>query len=257
MGKPRQKQTYSPELIENLRFRFEETSEPVRTIAVSVPMARTTLYALAQERGWTRFVRPPLDLTPAARLAAEAGKLAAENLSRRPEVPSRGDGLEGPVTQRPFEARRRHAPQGDGADELSPSTPDPAPPLEEPTGGGEQEPDVSNLEPQERRARLSGMARLIDHQLALLHRRQALPQTEHERKEISIEAAKLNAALSQTEHQLQDLDRGHNARTAIAGDDSRTMDIDERRLLLAQRIREFARSRRGGEDDAAADAPAG
>jgi len=264
MGKPRQKQTYSPELIENLRFRFEETGEPVRTIAVSVPMARTTLYALAQERGWTRFVRPPLDLTPAARLAAEAGKLAAEagrpaaeNLSRRPEVPSRSDGLEGPVTQRPFEARLRRAPQGDGADELSPPSPDPAPPLEEPAGGVEQEADVSNLEPQERRARLSGMARLIDHQLALLHRRQALPQTEHERKEISIEAAKLNAALSQTEHQLQDLDRGHNARTAIAGDDSRTMDIDERRLLLAQRIREFARSRRGGEDDAAADAPAG
>ena len=121
MGKPRQKQTYSPELIENLRFRFEETGEPVRTIAVSVPMARTTLYALAQERGWTRFVRPPLDLTPAARLAAEAGKLAAEagrpaaeNLSRRPEVPSRSDGLEGPVTQRPFEGHLRRRPQGNG-----------------------------------------------------------------------------------------------------------------------------------------------
>ena len=267
MGKPRQKQTYSPELIENLRFRFEETGEPVRTIAVTVPMARTALYALAQERGWTRFVRPPLDLTPAARLAAEAGKLG---LSRHPEERAEGaprrisdsQVLRGPTPTRRApqddgEGLGGRAPQGDGADELSPSTPDPAPPLEEPTGGGEQEPDVSNLEPQERRARLSGMARLIDHQLALLHRRQALPQTEHERKEISIEAAKLNAALSQTEHQLQDLDRGHNARTAIAGDDSRPMDIDERRLLLAQRIREFARSRRGGEDDAAADAPAG
>ena len=105
MGKPRPKRTYSPALLENLRFRFEETGEPVRTIAVSVPMARTTLYALAQERGWTRFVRPPLDLTPAARLAAEAGKLATKNHTQRPKKPSRSDGREGPLTHRPFEGR--------------------------------------------------------------------------------------------------------------------------------------------------------
>ena len=272
MGRPRPKRTYSPELIENLRFRFEETGEPVRTIAVSVPMGRTTLYALAEELGWTRYVPPPLDLSPAARLAAEAGRLAAEagrrGLSSRATACNAGG--PGPILRSDHEAPGSLGPclRGDdsngSADESSPPTPDPSPPLAALAGGGEeyaapasaaqseQDADLSNLEPQERRARLSAMARAIDHQLALLRRRQALPQTEHERKEISIEFTKLNAALSQTEQQLQDLDRGRESDSAIGGD-TRRMDIDERRLRLARRIREFVASRRSGEDDAAAD----
>jgi hypothetical protein len=253
MGKPRPKRVYSPELLENLRFRFEETAQPVRAIAATVPMGRTTLYALAEELGWTRFVPPPLDLTPAARLAAEAGQLAAEagRLAASSLCLPPRSGEEGR-----FALRQQGEPgwgvacgieKTAGGETSSPPTPDPSPPLAAPAGGGEenaappsaaqtgQAPDLSNLTPEERKARLSAMARAIDHQLALVRRRQALPQTEHERKEISIEVTNLNAALSQTEQQLQDLDRGHNVKSAI-GDDGFPEDVDEAREELARRI---------------------
>jgi hypothetical protein len=250
MAKPRQKRTYTPELLENLRFRFEETGEIVREIAASVPMARSALNVLAREQGWTRYKRPPLDLTPAARLAAEAGKLAAEagrlNLSGHPEARAEGaprrisdsQVLQGPRPCEPetcVSPAMARPPQDDGESSSAP---------------GPQEADLSNLALDARRARLSEMARAIDFQIAKVRLRQALPQRDHERKEIDSELNNLVVSLSQVEHQLQELHRGQLIPPAI-DDDRRPMDIDERRLRLARRIREFVRSRRGGDDAAA------
>jgi hypothetical protein len=91
MAKPRRKQEYTPALLENLRFRFEQTEESVVEIARSVSKSHTTLRTLARDLGWTKYQPPPLDLTPAARLAAEAGQFAAEAGQFAAEVGRRAD----------------------------------------------------------------------------------------------------------------------------------------------------------------------
>ncbi|HEY5278265.1 MAG TPA: hypothetical protein VIJ67_00790 [Pseudolabrys sp.] len=259
MAKPRRKQEYTPALLENLRYRFEQTEESVVDIARSVLKSHTTLRTLARDLGWTKYQPPPLDLTPAARLAAEAGKFAAEA----------GWGASVEIEKT------------DAASSAQPSTPDPSPPLTAFAGGGEKKaaspsdlpfadrgeearaaltgeeeadaafPDLSNLAPDARMARRSAMVRLLDLQIAKLHQRQAFPQSEHEMKEINAELNKLVAAHSHIEHALGVMQLGRPAESPRNDDDDIPEDIDAFRLDLARRIKEFVRSRAGGGDAAA------
>ena len=279
MAKPRRKQEYTPALLENLRYRFEQTEESVVDIARSVLKSHTTLRTLARELGWTKYQPPPLDLTPAARLAAEAGKLATASLSLPPR--SGGEGQLGV---------REHGEAGWGAAfEIAtteaatcaaPPTPDSSRPLTAFAGEGEKKaaspsdlafadrgeearaaltgeeeadaafPDLSNLAPDARMARLSAMVRLLDLQIAKLHQRQALPQSEHEMKEINAELNKLVAAHSHIEHALGVMQLGRPVESPRNDDDDIPEDIDAFRLDLARRIKEFVRSRAGGGDAA-------
>ena len=228
MAKPRRRQEYTPALLENLRFRFEETDESVLDIAASVPISHTTLRLRARECGWVKFVPPPLDLSPAAKLAAEAGRLSATA-------------------------------------DAAPPTPDPSPPLATLAGGGETETpaspqttaaELSHLTPQARMVRMNQLMRAAEFEIARLRQKQALPQHNEDAKVIVAALSELIAGHSQIEHQLQDLERGQHARTS--NDHAlRSDDIDERRRRLAERIRAFVRSRHGGEDAAAVDGGGG
>jgi len=257
MARPRRRQIYSPALLENLRFRFEQTDEPLVAIAASIARSHTHLSTVAREHGWTRFVPPPLDITPAAKLAAEAARLA--NLARRPETAARSAVLEGPPTHRSFEASAQGAlaPQDDGG--AAPATPEPSAPRAAPTAAGEAatpapatDVDLSLLAPAARIAHMNELMRAAEFQLARLRQQQALSQGKKAAMTIAAAIANLMAGHSQIEHQLQDLERGQHARTSN-DDDRRPDDIDERRRRLAERIREFVRSRRSGDDAAGLD----
>jgi hypothetical protein len=284
MAPPRRKQAYTPALLENLRFRFEETPESVVDIAASVPTSHTTLRHLARAQGWTKFKPPPLDLSPAARLAAEAGKLAAEAGKFAAEAGRQG--AEADMSAPSFslpprsggEGRlgvREHGEAGwgdasaieSGAREETPPppTPDPSPPLAEPVigpaqegrtrwlAGGGETPDLSNLADDARKARLSEMARGLDVQLALLRQRQAYPQRGEDRRTINAEFNRLAATAAIIEHQLEKLEGGRGAAVPDTSHDDIPEDIDAFRLRLAAKIDAFF-ERRPDIGDGGADA---
>jgi hypothetical protein len=68
--------TFTPEALAEGRRRYEQTDEMITSIAAALGTSRRTLQRLASEEGWVRYVAPPHELSPAARLEAQAGALA-------------------------------------------------------------------------------------------------------------------------------------------------------------------------------------
>jgi hypothetical protein len=75
--------TYTPELLANGRYRYEQTAEQVATIAADFGIHPGSLRRLAQRLGWVRYNMAPRALPAAARLMAEAARI--ETLSRPPD----------------------------------------------------------------------------------------------------------------------------------------------------------------------------
>jgi len=67
---------FTPELLADVRRRFEGSDEPLSTMAADLGCCKTTLRGIAKREGWVRFEPPPRDLLPAARLLARAEKLS-------------------------------------------------------------------------------------------------------------------------------------------------------------------------------------
>ena len=67
---------FTPELLANVRRRFEGSDEPLSTMAADLGCCKTTLRGIAQREGWVRYVAPPSDLSPAARLLERAEVLS-------------------------------------------------------------------------------------------------------------------------------------------------------------------------------------
>jgi hypothetical protein len=64
---------FTPEAVENMRFRYEETNEPQQSIAADYNIHRKTLDRIARDEGWTlRKNRLPHDIPNALRIEAEA-----------------------------------------------------------------------------------------------------------------------------------------------------------------------------------------
>jgi hypothetical protein len=83
---------FTPELMENGRYRYEETDEPVVSIAVDFAVHERTFRAYTKKWGWRqRKDRPPVDLSPALRALAEAEATAA------PPVASADEAADPPV----------------------------------------------------------------------------------------------------------------------------------------------------------------
>jgi hypothetical protein len=68
----------TPELLANVRQRYEQTDEPLSTMAADLGCSLETVRNIAKRETWVRYVAPPRDLSPAAKLAARAKALAAE-----------------------------------------------------------------------------------------------------------------------------------------------------------------------------------
>lgn len=65
--------TLTPELMENIRRRWQETREPINSIAIDVGVSAGTMRRLAARWGWKASKdRAARDLTPAMKLALEA-----------------------------------------------------------------------------------------------------------------------------------------------------------------------------------------
>jgi len=83
---------FTDELLANVRQRFEHSDEPLSTMAADLGCCNTTLRGIAKREGWVRYVAPPRDLTPAAKLLAQA-----EALSLPPDQPPGGGEEEPPA----------------------------------------------------------------------------------------------------------------------------------------------------------------
>ena len=150
----------TPELKADVRRRFETADEPLSSLAADLGCSTTTLRDIAKRESWVRYVGPPRDLSPAARLLARAEKLAndrhpekhAEGSSdslRHPEVLAEGEPrrMDGPnledLGRRPSRlAASPLAPQGDGESlsntELEAPPPSTLPAIRCANGGGEE-----------------------------------------------------------------------------------------------------------------------
>ena len=62
----------TPELLGHIQYSYEETDEPVRSIADNTGVRERRIYELAAEHNWRRRrARPPLDLPPEVRLSLD------------------------------------------------------------------------------------------------------------------------------------------------------------------------------------------
>jgi hypothetical protein len=83
----------TPELLANIRHRYEHTDESLSTMAADLGCTGQTVCNIAKREGWVRYVPPPRDLSPAARLLARAEALAGDRRpSRLAMLAPQGDG---------------------------------------------------------------------------------------------------------------------------------------------------------------------
>ena len=81
---------FTPELLARIRHRYENTTDTVPDIAAELGVHKVTLQRMANRENWVRYVPPPHDLTPSARLLAQAEAL--ETLAARADDPAPDDG---------------------------------------------------------------------------------------------------------------------------------------------------------------------
>lgn len=68
--------SYTPEFLAAVRRRYEDTDQPMPSIAREVEIGLRTLHRMAEREGWARrSERPPRDLPPAVKLLEEARAL--------------------------------------------------------------------------------------------------------------------------------------------------------------------------------------
>jgi transposase-like protein len=82
---------YSREFLADARRRYEETDEPLKSIAAGMGMLPYSLYRRAVREGWTlRKDRPPRDLPPARKIQIEADAAIAAEVGTRECAPTGG-----------------------------------------------------------------------------------------------------------------------------------------------------------------------
>ncbi len=90
--------TYTPELLANVRHRYEETPEPVATMAADMGIHPYSMHRLAKRKGWVRCNElPPRDLSPAMCLLAEANAVEAAAIPSPPRAALAGGGETAPA----------------------------------------------------------------------------------------------------------------------------------------------------------------
>jgi transposase-like protein len=223
--------TFTPELLAEGRRRYEETEDRVVDIAADFGVHPTTLQRRANRDRWVRYVPPPRDLTPAAKLALRAEKLAGAlhpPLKGEGRSSERSEDERGGVSDRersPPPAGRRFASAGDLP----------------PPGGGEE-----RAEP----PRLADTAATLHGELQLLladvrgerERMKRDGYGKHDLREMSGTIASLGAVL----RSLQPLLPSHQGYDTAH--DDLPADIDAFRNRLARRIAAFMESRPDGGD---------
>jgi len=70
---------YSPELLAALRYRYEQTDQPMNALAADFGIGITTLQSLVRKNGWTPRSQRMRDCPPSVRLLEEAEMLVASD----------------------------------------------------------------------------------------------------------------------------------------------------------------------------------
>ena len=236
----------TPELLADVRRRYEQTDEPLATMAADLGCSLETVRNIGTRENWVRYVRPPHDLTPAARLKVRAEALAKEQGALTLPPRSGGEG-------RPPELAQQATADGVGGEARSQETPTPIP---SPQGGGEDDaapPQVAETAQQLHRELLA----LIAEVKATRQRMKREGYGKSDLQEASRMVISLSGALGKLKPMLP---ADPQAESDDAYDDT-PADIDEFREALARKIEAFMESRPDEdgpeETDAAGDDVAG
>jgi hypothetical protein len=236
-------QACTPEMEANIRQRYEETDEPIDTIAADRGVAPGSLRRIAATKGWVRRKhKGPADVTAAMRILAETERLETSLASPPPE---RGRS----AAQRPGGGEaltERDHPTPDG---LQPS--DPPPPGE---GGTEPEAPAS---PDLHLATIERLEAAVRKELSVVEAMRAAFGSEPYKPYHAQLTTRTLSNLTDTLGKLARLRAAlapQPAAPASAGfthddlSDSLPADIDEFRHALARRIEAFLESREADED---------
>ena len=196
----------SAELHDHARRKFETTEEYASHIALDCGVDESVIRRMAEREEWVRFVAPPRDLPPVAKLLAQVEELESMNMpiSGKPEIGVR-------------------TPQGDGES---------------------GEPDATQ-----------NIARFTQVVMAHLDEFEAMRRDGKLLPKHHLATARAISILTEAFNKLQRL---RAAQPGQNHDDNSDMpaDLDEYRLELTRRIRQFLRSRSAGGDGGRAAAPA-
>lgn len=220
--------TFTPELIANVQYRYEETDEPVAHIAADMGIHPGSLRRIAYKRGWVRHKNlGPRDVTPAMRLLLEAQKLEQAQASPRPEPALAGHAV--------------HALAGGG--DMAP-----APAAREDDDG-----------PDAKLTAIDRMEQAVLNELASVEAMRAQFGPEPYKPQDAERTARTLSNLTETLGKLQRMRAGlpSQERSAELDDDDMPEDIDAFRFELARRINAWVDSRSEEEgSDGAIEAPA-
>ncbi len=120
----------SPELQAHVRRLYEETDQPVCQIALDVGVNESVIRRMGPREGWVRYVAPPRDLPPVAKLLEQVEEL--EEAVRAPQHD------EAALTHSPTPTPDP-SPQGGGEQKESVAAPEAL------TGGGEKEDNIARF----------------------------------------------------------------------------------------------------------------
>jgi hypothetical protein len=215
---------FTTEALAHARYRYEHTDASLVDIAVDLRVAKDTVRNLARSRGWARYVRPPLGLTPAVQLNAQAS-----------EVEAQAFGASVPVTALPENADTVR--QGEGTN---------------PDGASTGMPALTDT--------VARIYRAVMDELIAVEALRAQLKREPKSSQDAERTARTLSSLTETLQKLQRL----QCAVPQSGphDDDIPADIDEFRTELARRIEAFVASRSdpgacGGPSAASVDAAAG
>ena len=217
----------TPELHDHARRKYETTEEYVTHIALDVGVDESVIRRMATREGWVRYVAPPRDLPPVAKLLAQVEEL--EEAVRAPQHD---------------EAALTHSP---------PPTPDPSP-----QGGGEQKESVAAPEALTGGGEKDNIARFTQVVMAHLDEFEAMRRDGRLLPKHHLETARAISILTEAFNRLARL------RAALPGTIHNDLaatdmpaDLDAFREELAQRIEKFLASRTdaGAFADVAAASP--
>ena len=231
------------ELKADWKRRYETTDESVVDIAAGSGFEETLVRRTAKKEGWVRYKRPPLGLSPAAKLATQAERLAGF-ASRRDEdgasstlPPGSGGeaGREAPVEIEKTEAAARASPPTPDPPSLRFGGQDPSPPLASLMGGGEK--DAAVAFDGDIKAAARELIAAIRAQIAEIEALRAGLKTTGRRPTQASRAAHDLAMLSGAVQRLQPISNG--ARAQVDDDDDVYEDVDELRRRVAAKIQAF------------------
>ncbi len=139
----------TPELQAHVKRLYETTDQPICQIGLDVGINESVIRRMGPREGWVRFVPPPQGLPPLATLLAEVEELEASLSLPPPSARLRASSTrDGGGEGRFGERERDETGWGESSSSsqtcaepkaLLPPTPNPSPPFEERTGGGEKE----------------------------------------------------------------------------------------------------------------------